>query len=236
MSLGAAARQLINFNAARRTPRSIFRYRCTRCRTRSAGRIGTSTLFAAWNAAIYVAQIEDVQALRSRPRWPLSRGYDPRSESNMAGCGSDRRNLCDLAPSRAGMIGEVACDRTRPGFITRSCCAVVIRLREVSSGGHQTRRVAGQVLVQAFDVTIHSSPAGQLSPQKHRDCSRIAPRRVHPVAAHCRGAKCRRARRSMIFLAPARGEAPSRRIVLIAGDVAAAKGPFRSTLDVCAAV
>ena len=32
---------------------------CTRCRTRSAGSIGTSTLFAAWNAAIYVAQIED---------------------------------------------------------------------------------------------------------------------------------------------------------------------------------
>ena len=34
---------------------------CTRCRARSRqeSSIGTSTLFAAWNAAIYVAQVED---------------------------------------------------------------------------------------------------------------------------------------------------------------------------------
>ena len=33
---------------------------CTRCRPRFPTRsIGTSTLFAAWNAAIYVAQVED---------------------------------------------------------------------------------------------------------------------------------------------------------------------------------
>jgi methylenetetrahydrofolate reductase (NADPH) len=36
------------------------------------------------------------------------------------------------------------------------------------------------------------------------------------------------------FLARLRGEADVTRIVLIAGDVAAAKGPFRSSLDVCA--
>ena len=32
---------------------------CTRCRRKSRESIGTSTLFAAWNAAIYVAQVED---------------------------------------------------------------------------------------------------------------------------------------------------------------------------------
>ncbi len=32
---------------------------CTRCRRRFPNSIGTSTLFAAWNAAIYVAQVED---------------------------------------------------------------------------------------------------------------------------------------------------------------------------------
>ena len=32
---------------------------CTRCRSEISETIGTSTLFAAWNAAIYVAQIED---------------------------------------------------------------------------------------------------------------------------------------------------------------------------------
>jgi methylenetetrahydrofolate reductase (NADPH) len=36
------------------------------------------------------------------------------------------------------------------------------------------------------------------------------------------------------FLARLRGEAGVTRILLIAGDVAAAKGPFKSTLDVCA--
>src|SRR5882757_842049 len=36
------------------------------------------------------------------------------------------------------------------------------------------------------------------------------------------------------FLARLRGEADVTRILLIAGDVAAAKGPFKSTLDVCA--
>src|SRR5579864_56778 len=36
------------------------------------------------------------------------------------------------------------------------------------------------------------------------------------------------------FLARARGEADVSRILVIAGDVAAAKGPFRSSLDVCA--
>ena len=34
---------------------------CTRCRRKSRTRIGTSTLFAAWNAAAYVAQIEDTR-------------------------------------------------------------------------------------------------------------------------------------------------------------------------------
>jgi methylenetetrahydrofolate reductase (NADPH) len=36
------------------------------------------------------------------------------------------------------------------------------------------------------------------------------------------------------FLARLRGEAAVTRILLIAGDIAAAKGPFKSTLDVCA--
>ena len=33
--------------------------RCIRCRRKSPDSIGTSTLFAAWNAAIYVAQVEE---------------------------------------------------------------------------------------------------------------------------------------------------------------------------------
>ncbi len=55
--LGAAARHY-NFNASS-DARSIFRYHMHTLPDEVSGPIGTSTLFAAWNAAIYVAQVED---------------------------------------------------------------------------------------------------------------------------------------------------------------------------------
>jgi hypothetical protein len=55
--LGAAGRDL-NFNAYADN-RSLFRYDMHTLPSEVAQAIGTSTLFAAWNAAIYVAQIED---------------------------------------------------------------------------------------------------------------------------------------------------------------------------------
>src|ERR1700758_1702749 len=55
--LGSAARHF-NFNASS-DARSIFRYQMHTLPDEVSGPIGTSTLFAAWNAAIYVAQIED---------------------------------------------------------------------------------------------------------------------------------------------------------------------------------
>ena len=55
--LGAAGRNL-NFNAYA-DARSVFRYDMHTLPGEVTGSIGTSTLFAAWNAAIYVAQIED---------------------------------------------------------------------------------------------------------------------------------------------------------------------------------
>jgi hypothetical protein len=58
--LGAAARDL-NFNAYS-DQRSLFRYVMHTLPSEissAASSIGTSTLFAAWNAAIYVAQVED---------------------------------------------------------------------------------------------------------------------------------------------------------------------------------
>jgi hypothetical protein len=56
--LGTAGREL-NFNAYADN-RSLFRYDMHTLPSEVAHAIGTSTLFAAWNAAIYVAQIEDV--------------------------------------------------------------------------------------------------------------------------------------------------------------------------------
>jgi hypothetical protein len=55
--LGAAGRDL-NFNAYADN-RSIFRYEMHTLPSEVTSSIGTSTLFAAWNAAIYVAQVED---------------------------------------------------------------------------------------------------------------------------------------------------------------------------------
>ncbi|MGO9786023.1 MAG: hypothetical protein ACLPL5_04350, partial [Stellaceae bacterium] len=55
--LGPAGRSL-NFNAYA-DARSLFRYDMHTLPSEVGESIGTSTLFAAWNAAIYVAQIED---------------------------------------------------------------------------------------------------------------------------------------------------------------------------------
>ena len=55
--LGPAARDF-NFNA-NADAKSHFRYHMHTLPTEVEGSIGTSTLFAAWNAAIYVAQVED---------------------------------------------------------------------------------------------------------------------------------------------------------------------------------
>jgi hypothetical protein len=55
--LGALARDF-NFNAYA-DDRSMFRYDMHTLPNEISSSIGTSTLFAAWNAAIYVAQIED---------------------------------------------------------------------------------------------------------------------------------------------------------------------------------
>lgn len=55
--LGTDARQF-NFNAYA-DARAVFRYDMHTLPTEISASIGTSTLFAAWNAAVYVAQIED---------------------------------------------------------------------------------------------------------------------------------------------------------------------------------
>lgn len=58
-SLGSAARNL-NFNAYS-DARSLFRFHMHALPSELSASIGTSTLFAAWNAAIYVGQIEDAR-------------------------------------------------------------------------------------------------------------------------------------------------------------------------------
>ena len=61
----AATARHYNFNATS-DAHSIFRYHMHTLPDEVSGPIGTSTLFAAWNAAIYVAQIEEISD------WPKS--------------------------------------------------------------------------------------------------------------------------------------------------------------------
>ena len=61
-SLGSYVRHL-NFNAYSDS-RSLFRYRMHALPSEISTSIGTSTLFAAWNAAVYVGQIEDARLER----------------------------------------------------------------------------------------------------------------------------------------------------------------------------
>ena len=57
--LGPAAREF-NFNAYSDV-RSQFQYHLETLPNELSGTIGTSTVFAAWNAAIYVGQVDDVR-------------------------------------------------------------------------------------------------------------------------------------------------------------------------------
>lgn len=63
VELGGAGRSL-NFSAYA-DARSLFRYDMHTLPTEISETIGTSTLFAAWNAAVYVAQIEDQRLSRA---------------------------------------------------------------------------------------------------------------------------------------------------------------------------
>ena len=62
-SLGPASRSF-NFNA-NADDRALFRHELHTLPAEIEGSIGTSTLFAAWNAAVYVGQIEDVRLERA---------------------------------------------------------------------------------------------------------------------------------------------------------------------------
>ena len=117
-------------------------------------------------------------------------------------------------------------DQPSPGLAALLSSASV----EISSRGHQIAELRDR-FAEGTDVTITFLPGDHY---RHNVETATALRRAgfNPVP-HI-------AAREMVsrdalddFLARARGEAAVSRILLIAGDVAAAKGPFRSTRDVC---
>jgi methylenetetrahydrofolate reductase (NADPH) len=102
---------------------------------------------------------------------------------------------------------------------------------EVSSRGHQLQELRDH-FARATDVTITFLPGDNY---RHNVETASALRRAgyNPVP-HIAAREMPSREALDDFLARARGEADVTRVVLIAGDLALAKGPFRSSLDVCA--
>ena len=102
---------------------------------------------------------------------------------------------------------------------------------EVSSRGHQLQELRDHFHA-GTEVTITFLPGDNY---RHNVETAVALRRAgyHPVP-HIAAREMPSREALADFLARLRNEADVRRVLLIAGDVAAAKGPYRSSLDVCA--
>jgi methylenetetrahydrofolate reductase (NADPH) len=102
---------------------------------------------------------------------------------------------------------------------------------EISSRGHQIAELRDNFAVGS-DVTITFLPGDNY---RHNIETATALRRAgfNPVP-HIAAREMPSREALDDFLARVRGEAAVSRVLLIAGDVAAAKGPFKSTRDVCA--
>ncbi len=102
---------------------------------------------------------------------------------------------------------------------------------EVSSRGHQLPELRDNFR-PGTDVTITFLPGDDY---RHNVETAVALRRAgfNPVP-HIAAREMPSRQALDEFLSQLRGEADVARILLIAGDVAAAKGPYRSSLDVCA--
>jgi methylenetetrahydrofolate reductase (NADPH) len=102
---------------------------------------------------------------------------------------------------------------------------------EVSSRGHQLQELRDN-FAPGTDVTITFLPGDNY---RHNIDTAAALRRAgfNPVP-HIAAREMPSREALDDFLVRARGEADVTRILLVAGDVAAAKGQFRSSLDVCA--
>jgi methylenetetrahydrofolate reductase (NADPH) len=101
---------------------------------------------------------------------------------------------------------------------------------EVSSRGHQLQELRDN-FHPGTDVTITFLPGDNY---RHNVETAAALRRAgyNPVP-HIAAREMPSREALADFLARLAGEADVRRVLLIAGDVAAAKGPYRSSLDVC---
>lgn len=101
---------------------------------------------------------------------------------------------------------------------------------EVSSRGHQLTELLTN-FAAGTDVTITFLPGDHF--RRNVETAAMLRRAGFNPVPHIAAREMPSRQALDDFLARARGEADVRRILLIAGDVAAAKGPFKSARDVC---
>jgi hypothetical protein len=156
--LGAEARHY-NFNASSEA-RSIFRYRMHTLPDEVNGPIGTSTLFAAWNAAIYVAQIEDIRLSEAVRDGRYLEATDRVLKRHGGLWFNDETYVIRAAalkamiPKAEPVFGKgscqtilgVKCDRNRSGFVRKTRRPAVIRLRRRSPRVGMSCRSCGTIL------------------------------------------------------------------------------------------
>ena len=101
---------------------------------------------------------------------------------------------------------------------------------EISSLGHQLSALQDH-FDRGTDVTITFLPGDNY--RRNVETAAALRRAGYNPIPHIAAREMRSREELGDFLQRARGEADVTRILVIAGDVAAAKGPFRSSLDVC---
>src|SRR5213079_581905 len=101
---------------------------------------------------------------------------------------------------------------------------------EISSRGHQVAQLR-EHFTAGTDVTITFLPGDNY--RRNVETATALRRAGFNPVPHIAAREMASREALDDFLARARGEAAVTRIVLIAGDVAAARGPFKSTRDVC---
>jgi methylenetetrahydrofolate reductase (NADPH) len=129
------------------------------------------------------------------------------------------------------MIGEASVTAPGPAPSSELTARLAAASVEVSSRGHQLAELRDN-FAPGIDVTITFLP-GDNYRHNIKTAAALRGAGFNPVP-HIAGREMASQPALDDFLARLRGEAIVTRILLIAGDVAAAKGPFRSTLDVCA--
>ena len=178
--LGSAGRDL-NFGAYA-DARSLFRYDMHTLPSEISETIGTSTLFAAWNAAVYVAQIEDQrlsEAISSGAYLDATKAVLQRARRPVV-LGRILRDLAQAGFRLMDAATLTAAQRRRAAALIGDC-SIELSPRDEFAGD------ALRKLLEPGTTVFVNHPASVTHHDIVAACARLQSRRLRP------GAACRRA-------------------------------------------